>query len=550
VALSTDKAAAPINRHTAGEPCDFHAVMKKRAKTSSVNPNGRPEPKKENLRQRAYLNSIASWANTGTMLVVGFVLNPYIVSRLGAMFYGVWQILGQLNSYMVMSDLQTSTTLKWVIAKDRTTATEKELRQSVAAALFANILILPFYATAGCIIIWLAPYVTKIDEEHFALVRTTSGLLVLAFIITQVLFIFESVLMAMNLSYKAMRIRPLITALAGVLTAGVLYLDWGLPGMAAVLVVVPVVTGAIIGRIVYAHVPWFGFARVTWPKVFGFFKLTGWFMALKIVDTANMSIDLILLGYLAGPTYVAAFTISRYSILAASTVCNSAFNAVTPGLSRLFGEKNYSGLLSARRQMLSLLWVYLAVCGAIVCVWNKDFVGIWTSPEYFTGQLETFLIVVVVTLKSIQVVDGSIVVMALEVKRNVTIGVFAALLTVALAWMLVPRYQTVGLLLSLLVGVLAMSAGYSLYAARLTQHSTSFFRTTYLTRTPVVCGIVLSIAALLGRHAHVDTWITLIGSIAATGAVAAVLLWFLALSSAGRRNAIDNVMKISVLNRV
>jgi O-antigen/teichoic acid export membrane protein len=495
----------------------------------------------ENLRKRAYLNTITSWIDIGAKMIVGFVLNPYIVSILGPVFYGVWQILGQLNSYMVMADLRTSTTLKWVIAKERTIAPPKELRQSVTASISANVLILPLYLIAGFIIIWLAPYICKVEEQYFALVRITSALLVMVFIVTQFLFVFESVLMAMNLAYKSMGIRALITVFGGALTAGALYLGFGLPGMAVVLVIVPIVTGAIIGWLVYANVPWFGFARVTWSKVFGFIKLTGWFMVLKIVNTANTSIDLILLGYLAGPKYVAAYAISRFLVSALSSFCSSAFNAVTPGLSRLLGEKNYATLLSARSQMLSLLWIYLTATGAIVCVWNKSFIGIWTSPVYFAGQIETSLIVFLVMLKSIQDVDGSIIVMALNIKRNVTIGVFAVLITVVLAWLLIPLYQTRGLLLSLLTGSLSMSIGYSYYAARLTQGKVSFFSTTYLSRTPVVCMSVLIIFSFLGSYVNVDSWVTLICGILATFVAVAAILWFFAMNSADRGKAIDNL---------
>jgi len=506
-------------------------------------------PIRENLRQRAYLNSMASWVDTFTRMVVAFFLNPYIVSTLGSIFYGVWQILSQLNSYMAMADLQTSTTLKWVIAKDRTIASKIELRQSVTAALSANIIILPIYLIAGGIIVWLAPYVSSVEEQHFTIVRITSALLVLAFIITQVLFIFDQVLAAMNLSYKSIVIRFLSITLGGVLTACMLYFGYGLPGMSVALCTVSLVTGISIGWIVLANVSWFGFARVTWMQVISFIKLTGWFMALKIVSTANFAMDMILLGYLAGPRYVTVYTLSRYLMSAASSFCSSAFNAATPGLSRLMGEKDYAKLLTARGQLLSLLWVGLTSIGTVVCLWNKSFIGIWTSPEYFAGQIETCLIVLLFILKSIQAVDGSIIVMALEARKSTILGAISVSITIFFAWLLIPLYQTMGLLLSLLAGIISMCISYSYYASRLTQRKASFFISTYLSRTPVVCIILLAISGFMGNYVKVNSWSMLAGVMSATIIIVASILWFSAMSYDDRRNAIKNITSISFLNK-
>ncbi len=509
----------------------------------------------ENLRQRAYLNTVASWAEMGVKLAVSFVLNPLVVATLGPVFYGVWQILGQLNSYMVMSDLRAATTLKWAIAKDRTIATGTELRQSVTAALLAMLLVLPFYVVAGCLVVWLAPHVSRVESLHFSTVRATSALLVLGFVFTQFLFIFDSVLMGMNLSYKAMGVRPLANVAGGALTAAALWFGWGMPGMAAVLVVVTLLSGAMIGRIVCLHVPWFGFARVSWATVVGFVKLTGWFMALKIVDTVNLSTDVILLGYLAGPRLVSAYAISRYLMTGAATLCNTAWAAVVPGVSKFIGEKDYRTLLSVRRQVLSLLWAFLTAAGVTVCVCNRSFVGLWTRPEYFAGTLETFLIVALVVVKSIQNVDASIVLMALEVRRNVWTGAIAAAITVGLAWVLVPLYQTAGLLAAMLAGALTLSLGYSYNAAVVINRGPvnpnlfQFFLETYLTRTPLVCIGLLCTSGFLASRVHLTSWVAVLLAAAAVFSAASAFLWAVGLDAASRKRAVDNAGRLALLGR-
>mgnify|MGYP001379741874 CR=1 FL=1 len=159
---------------------------------------------KENIRQRAYLNSVTAWIDTVVKLVVRFIIDPIIISFLGGTLYGVWQILNQLNSYLATADLRAATALKWIIAKERTVRTDHELKQSVSSSLFTNVLFLPLYLLAGVIIIYIAPFVTKVESGQFLLVRQTSAIMVFSFILTQFFFLFESVLTGMNLSYKRM----------------------------------------------------------------------------------------------------------------------------------------------------------------------------------------------------------------------------------------------------------------------------------------------------------------------------------------------------------
>ena len=84
---------------------------------------------KENLRQRAYLNTITSWIDTGAKILVRFFINPISISQLGASIFGVWQIIGQMSSYMATVDLRTGTSVKWIVARNRTISDDLELKK-------------------------------------------------------------------------------------------------------------------------------------------------------------------------------------------------------------------------------------------------------------------------------------------------------------------------------------------------------------------------------------------------------------------------------------
>lgn len=501
----------------------------------------------ENLRQRAYLNSLASWINSGVTIIVGFLLQPFLVSTLGAMLFGVWQIIRQLNGYMVMGDIRSATTLKWIVSKNRTTSSANELRQAVTASLITNIVFLPLYIAGGILIVWLAPYIANVDPDYYSIVRISSALLVVSFILSQFFFLFESVLTGMNISYKAIGVSPFATILGGVLMAGALALGFGLPGLASSSIVVSLIIGLLMLRLVVVNVPWFGFARISSKEVLRFTKLTGWFMASKIVRTFNISSDIILLGYFASPVFVTTYTMSRYLMVSLAGFVNSAFNAVVPGLNRLVGEKSFELLFEARNQIITYLWVVLSAIGGTICLWNRPFISIWTNPEYFAGQIETYLIVVIAIFQAVITVDASILFMALEARKNVIIGGVSAFMTLAIASLLIPHYHTLGLLLSILLGSTAMAIGYAYHAAKIIIKPTKLIiKTTYFSRAPLFCIIFLAVCAWLGTYLESSGWIIIITGMAFSLLILSIILFFGAMTKKNRKFLFDNFSKISI----
>jgi len=466
---------------------------------------------------------------------------------LGAVQFGIWQIIRQLTCYMVMADIRSATTLKWIVSKNRTTAPANELRQAVTTSFVSSIAILPLYSLGGIVIVWMAPHLSNAEPAYYTSVRIASALLVLSFILTQILFLFESVLTGMNLSYKAMGVNPFATILGGLLMAGALTLGFGLPGLAASSVIVSLVTGLLMIRIVFAHVPWFGFARTSCQDVLSFTKLTGWFMASKIVQTLNTSSDVILLGYFASPAFVTAYVMSRYLMASLANFITSAFNATVPGLNRLVGEKRFDLISEARSQIITYLWVSLTAIGGTICLWNRPFISIWTSPDYFAGQIETFLIVMIAILNAVLSVDSSIMFMALEARKNFITASVAVFLVISLACLTIPLYQTLGLLISLFFGNVVMAIGYGCQAAHvIMKQPKSFILIAYFSRTPLFCLGLLAACAWLGTYLGPVGWFQIVVGMATSLAALSSIILFCSMAAEKRRCLLDNFLKISI----
>ena len=83
-----------------------------------------PQAKKENHKQRAYLNSVTSILDYAGLQITGFIVSPFIVGGLGNSLYGIYQVLNQMTGYANMADTRASQVLKWTIAQKREVASK------------------------------------------------------------------------------------------------------------------------------------------------------------------------------------------------------------------------------------------------------------------------------------------------------------------------------------------------------------------------------------------------------------------------------------------
>ncbi|WP_294079545.1 oligosaccharide flippase family protein [Proteiniphilum sp. UBA5384] len=499
--------------------------------------------KKENIRQRAYLNSVTAWIDTIVKLIVRFIIDPFIISFLGGFYYGIWQIINQLNSYLATTDLRAATALKWIIAKDRTTKSEYELKQSVSSSLYTNFIFLPLYLITGAIIVYYVPYITKVSSEDFFLVRKTSAIMVLAFIITQIFFLFESVLHGMNLSYKRLGIRSIITILGGVFTFILLSCGFSIDGLAIVNVFIALATGLTFALIVKKIVPWFGFVKVRFNQIMSFAKLSGWFMIDKIVNLLNESIDLILLGYFASAQYVTMYTISRFTIQAVSSIYRSGQGAIVPGITRFLGENKFDKIIYFRKSMIIMNWFVLGIFGSVIILLNRSFIGLWTNQDYFAGSYETFLIVLLALLKSLYSIDDSIITMNLNLKKKIIISAISALMTIIMSIILIPQFHIIGLLISLIIGLLLRMVIFSSIAKDIVNGS-NFIPNLFFSRISLFSLFILGISTYLSQYIMVDKWFNLFLYAFFYLLLIVPLYWFMGLNKLNRDFLIENLRRI------
>lgn len=415
---------------------------------------------KENLKQRAYLNSVTSVLDYGARVVTGFIVTPFLVNGLGAILFGVWQVLGQFASYTSLADIRATQVLKWAIAKDRDTKNGDELKEYVTATFLLILLVLPLFLIVGAIITWYSPIITSVDKEYYSVVRITCGILVLTLVTQNVFSIFESILRGMNLGFKRMGFRATITIFGGALQIGVIVLGYGLISLALVQLFVSFLIGVTIYIIVKKHVVWFGLGKPDIKRSLSFLKISGWFMGWTGTNLLLISSDKILLGYIAGPLMVTQYVITQYLVNTVQGTVGNVVHGVIPGIGKLFGNGEFVKLHKAREQIMLITWLISVTIGGIVIIYNEAFIQLWLGEGKFAGQIANILIIIMIVQYIFIQNDGTIIDTTLEISQKVYLALISAIISIIMIIMLVPEYGIAGLCVGIITGRLIMSIGY------------------------------------------------------------------------------------------
>jgi O-antigen/teichoic acid export membrane protein len=506
------------------------------------------EKKKENLTQRAYLNSLSSIIDYAGVQLTGFVVSPFIVQGLGSTMFGIWQILSQVTGYARLADTRATQVLKWDIAHKRDTASAEELRNDVATALVVTFFIVPFILVIGGVISWYAPYITQADPAYFSLIRITCSLLIFSMVVNRLFDLFESVLAGMNLGYKRMGFRASVVIVGGGLKVLAITQGYGLIGLSVVHVLVSLFLGVSFYYIVKKNVPWFGFGTTHKAKVISYSKLSGWMMAFTGTKMFLMSSDKILLGYLIGPLLVSRYALTMFTSVAIQGVLISIITGITPGIGNLFGNREFDKVKRVRAMILNLTWLFAVTTGVAVVLFNRSFIELWVGPEHYAG-LQANLLILMVSIQSIFFqIDSFIINVTLDLKVKVILTAVASLLTILLAFLLVERFEIAGLCFSILAGRAILTVGYPIILKKRMEDTSSMLPAKML-QPLLVAALFLALSAAIAPWVSISNWFLLIAAVFITLVITSLLYWITGIRPADREEVWNTLLKIKLLKR-
>ena len=509
-----------------------------------------------NLTKKASLNAIASALDYGSRLVVGFLIQPIMVSGLGDYYYGVWQILVRMIGYITPAGGRPSQALKMTLANKHTTATDDEKRRYVGSSLIVWAIFLPIMAIMGGLITWFVPYWIKSPIEYYWAIRLTSAILVFNLIISNVATIPESALEGENLGYKRMGLSALLVFVGGGLTWLAIWLHTGIAGVGIATLIVTLLTGAFFLWVIRDYAPWFGVARPSVKAVIQFVGLSWWFLAWNLIMNLMTASDVVILGVLVSVQTVTDYSLSKYAAETLISIVAIMAFGIAPGLGGIIGSGNYKKAINVRGEIMALTWLIVTVLGTMVLMWNRSFISLWVGSQHFIGSLPDLLIVVVVLQFIFIRNDGNVIDLTLRLKNKVimgaiSVGVSLGIAVVFIQWL---NLGVVGICLGLIVGRLILSVGYPILVGRFLGISflsqvKSTFKPAFLTALLFILATLFDSYIIVKGYPGFGGWIQLSLYVTITILGALILSFYLGLSSQQRNNILQRIrIVLNVVN--
>lgn len=488
------------------------------------------------LTKKAYLNAIAATLDYGARLVVGLVINPFMVAGLGDYLYGVLQILGRLVLYMSAASGRPTQALKWTIAHQQASADYEAKRRNVGSALVIWLLFMPILAGLGAVLVWIAPSWLNTPAELVWIVRLAAAIMAVDLILTSLADVPQSVLQGENLGYKRMGVSTLIVFVAGGgFTALALYFKTGLIGVVAADLGYTLLAGAFFLHIVRRVVPWFGIARPSRSEVRAFFGLSGWFLIWRLLNQLMMASDVVVLGKLGSVEAVTTYTLTKYTPETLVSLVAVVVFGIAPGLGGVIGSGNLQKAARIRGEIMLGTWLIATVIGSTTLLLNRSFVQLWVGPQHYAGGLPSLLIMLMATQLVLIRNNSNVIDLTLELRQKVLIGAVSVALSLACAGVLLSVFDLgiAGLCLGFITGRAILSLAYPWLVGRSLKISLAGQLKSAL-RPTFVMMLFFVLAQIAGDAWTVDTWLGLVLVAGVTVVIIAFLSFFGGLSGQQR----------------
>ena len=388
-------------------------------------------------------------------------------------------------------------------------------------------------------LIWGAPLVTKAAPALHGPVRLATALLMIAFFVTLVGGVPESVLRGMNLGYRRMGLQASLNIVAGVLMVGAIRWGLGLAGLGGAQVGVAVVTGIVFWYLARRYVPWFGLAWPTRQDIRSLLAMSAWLTVGEAVVKLLLACDVLILGIVVAPAVVTSYSLTSYAARTAVGIHVFAASAAMPGLGGLIGRGDHRRVTELRHELQTLTWLFGTAVGATILAWNPSFLSHWVGAQHYAGPWVDSLIVLGALQTVLIRTDAYIIDAALQPRPRVLAAAGAAAATIALTVPLTRAFGMVGLCVGLLLGRSVQSIAYPLLVRGCLAEGWRPYSGGV--RLAAVTLLLFAIASVMGTALHAAGWIAWAAGVALTLTVAIGVALVLGLPAATRRRLINRV---------
>lgn len=360
------------------------------------------------LRSSFAKNIGSNWILLAMNVAISFVLSPFVVNKLGSVYYGIWAIAMQFTGYLYLMDFGVRESVIRYTSKYAVRQQARSLNQVLSASL---LLYLPI--TIGCILLallcaWLAPSIFDIPETHVTETRLAVIFVGLTIAQTFVFNVFTGIQHGLNRFFISNVTGMAMTILRTVLIVVMLSLGYKLVALAAIQFGVAILGGIICmwqairslrlaGTPLKLELP--GRRRFTALRRkilgYGFYVLVN-----NIAQKINFTSDAIVIGIFLPVSSVTPYAIAGSLVDYLRSLIMSTAQIFNPLSSALYTQRRPEDLIRLLIRGSKLTVVVTSPIALTYAILGDTFVGLWMGPEYAASAGAVLLVLGITQLVS------------------------------------------------------------------------------------------------------------------------------------------------------
>ncbi|HEY0687057.1 MAG TPA: oligosaccharide flippase family protein [Steroidobacter sp.] len=347
---------------------------------------------------------VSNWAALGLSIVISFFLSPFVVNKLGSVYYGIWALTLQFTSYLHLLDFGVRESVVRYTAKYCARNQPGQLNAVLTTAALTYLPIILFCLLITGIAVWAVPGPFNIEPAYYE--ETRWAVLFTGLTITQSFFfnIFLGVLQGLRRYDLANGLEMGMQVFRVAAIVALLSMGFGLVALSAIQFGAALLTGMIVMVIAIRLLKQRGVKlRPSLPKGkrlpamtrrivgYGFYSFVH-SIAQKIVFSSDVLIVGMMMAVQSVTFYSIAATLTQYLKTLVGTSAK-VFLPVASEMQASGRSGELSKLFLAGAKLNVLIAMPIALTLAIL---GTQFVGLWMGPS-FTAPIEIVLPILAVT---------------------------------------------------------------------------------------------------------------------------------------------------------
>jgi O-antigen/teichoic acid export membrane protein len=332
----------------------------------------------------------STWAGLGLAILVSFFLSPFVVNKLGSIYYGIWALTLQFTGYLNLLDFGMRDSVVRYTSKyvARNRSVQLQMVLSTAALTYLPIIALCLIVTLAATALVPGPF--RIPEQYYGATRWAVFFTGLTITQAFVFNIFQGVIQGLRRYDIANVVNSVFLLLRAGLIVLVLSVGYGVVALALVQFIVAL-AGGIVSVLVSARLLRNRGIDFAWrlPKgkrllamarrIFGYGAYS---LLHSLGQKIAFSSDAIVVGIVLSVQAVTPYSIAGSLIQYVRTLLASTGKVFIPAVSDQHSRGRLSevGRLFIEGSKFSVL-VVLPIA-AILALLGRQFIGAWMGPEH------------------------------------------------------------------------------------------------------------------------------------------------------------------------